>query len=196
MYFQFSHNFAPSQEVTFKHCPDPAYLALVDLQSYRRFVSPSLDYLGMLNHLGSEMASLRAVAWGCPENELTIKARFATEHPIRENEATYSAGFHAWLRSSGRIVFASHGSLYHCATDSDWQVEKDCSGPEVFQPREFIVPVGLYCVYVFRQFGWLEGAQDAPHLNEGVNYSVVLRHYRDVEPQITDSQKRQRPPWV
>lgn len=175
MNFELQHTLADGQELLFTHLPDPAYLAIVDVETYQAYVSESLDYQGMIEHLGREMGFGHAIAWGCPESTLRIRIRVAGDYPLAEMAQPYSAAFHSWIRTSGNLCFTSHDNLYHSATASDWCLNGPDDGPEVFRPRQLCVPEGVYGMIVFRHFPWYEGDQEAPHLNDGVNYSIVLQ---------------------
>lgn len=176
-----THNMEAEREITFNHSPDPAYLAVVDADSYQFFVSPEVDYDGMLTHLGKQMAMRTCVAWGCPEKTLAIRFAFTRDHAVFESVAQYASGFQGWIRTAGRLYFSSHADLYHCATDPEWTLFSFpiTKSSHVVLSRELIVPAGIYSVIVFRHFGWFEGNQDAPLLGDGIHYTVILRHYRD-----------------
>jgi hypothetical protein len=175
-----THNMEKLNEVIFDHSA-AAYLAIVDADSYQFFSSADLDYYGMLAHLGKQMALRTCVAWGCPEDKLTVRLVFTTDHKAFESVTQYASAFQGWVRTAGRLYFSSHGELYHCATNPKWTVfsfprEKS---QDVFDSRELIVPAGIYSVIVFRHFPWFEGAQDAPLLGGGTHYTVILRHYEN-----------------
>ena len=176
-----THNMEAEREVVFSHSPDPAYLAVVDADSYQFFASPELDYDGMLSHLGEQMAMRACVAWGCPEAELTIRLVLTRDHKALQSVTQYASGFQRWVRTAGRLCFSSHADLYHCATDAEWSVFgfSRTNSPGDFLSRELLVPAGIYSVTVFRHFGWFEGDQDAPLLSDGTHYTVIFRHYAD-----------------
>ena len=193
--FQLQHDFAQDPELIFSHSPDPAYLAIIDLESYPPYVSESLDYFGMIEHLGRQMGMGHAVAWGCPESDLSIRIRFSTDYPDAEMKEPYCAAFHSWLETSGSLCFVSHDELYNSATTLDRRLNDGDSGPEAYRPRQLFLPDGIYCASVFRHFPWYEGDQEAPYLNDGVNYSVVLRQFR-MPPECYRQQMKNHLPWI
>ena len=168
-------------EVVFTHSPEPAYLALVDADSYQFFASSKLDYHGMLSHLGKQMAKHACVAWGCPETTLTIRLVLSRDHTAFESVTQYATGFQRWIRTSGRLCFSSHEDLYRCATDAKRSLFSfpRTKSPDPFLSRQFVVPPGLYSIIVLRHFGWFEGDQDAPQICNGTHYTVILRLYQD-----------------
>lgn len=176
-----THNLEEEADITFAHSPDPAYLALIDADSYPFFASPDLDYDGMLTHLGEQMAMHTCVVWGCPEATLNCRVLFTRDHRALDSITQYAAGFQRWIRTSGRLCFSSHADLYHCATNPGWSVFDfpGTKSPDEYLSRELVVPQGIYSVSVFRHFGWFEGNQDAPMLCDGMHYTVILRHYQD-----------------
>jgi hypothetical protein len=190
-----THDMSKERELVFEYSTGPAYLAVVDLDSYNFFVKEGLDYYGMLAHLGEEMNQRKCIAWGCPEQNLRVRIILARDHQPPQAMTEYASGFQRWIRTRGRLCFTSHADLYHCATNSEWSVFKGPESPDVFLPRELALPSGMYAVTVFRHFGWLEGSQDAPLLNEGVHYTINLRHYAD-ESQLGRMQPPSAVPWT
>jgi hypothetical protein len=174
-----SHDMAKEQEIVFDYFPAVAYLAVVDLGSYRFFAAPGLDYFGMLAHVGVEAAHRRCVAWGCPETQLRIRLTLTQDHKALKAVTDYAAGFQGWVRTQGRLCFTGHDDLYYCATYPDASMFGGPESPDSFLPHELLVPPGMYSVIVFRHFPWFDGSQDAPLLGEGPHYSVILRHYAD-----------------
>src|ERR1044072_3213602 len=114
------HEMATEGEILFDHSTSPAYLAIVDAAEYQFFVSPDIDYYGMLDHLGTQMTKRSCVAWGCPEATLKIQIIFAQDHEAFDSITQFTSGVQRWLRTSGRLYFSSHGELYHCATNPEW----------------------------------------------------------------------------
>ena len=177
MHGHLNHHLEAEREIVFKYSPDAAYLAMVDLKSYPFFVSENLEYEAMFEHLGRQMTACTCVAWGCPEGDLVIRVVFTHEPGAFEAVTNYAAGIHGWIRTQGRLCFCSHRELWRCAREGGWDVFDGPDSPEIFLPRELIVPAGIYSLTVFRHFPWFEGAQDAPYLNQGVHYTLILRQY-------------------
>jgi hypothetical protein len=174
-----THDMAKEQDLVFEYSPDPAYLAVVDLDSYAFFVRDGLEYREMLSHLNDQMIQRRCVAWGCPQANLRVRVVFTRDHKASQSVTEYASAFQRWVCTQGRLCFASHNDLFHCATNPEWSVFHGPESPDNFLPRELLVPAGTYSLIVFRHFGWFEGEQDVPLLGEGIHYTVVLRHYED-----------------
>jgi len=172
-----THDLPKEKEIIFDYSPDVGYLALVDLDSYKFFVKEELGYDDMLSHLGTQTINQTCVAWGCPETNLRVRVIFAEDHTPFELVTEYASGFRRFIRTNGRLCFTNHGDLYHCAVNPKWSVFKGPDAPACFLPRVLQIPSGLHSVIVFRHFGWFESDQDAPLLNDGIHYTVILRHY-------------------
>jgi hypothetical protein len=193
---EISYKMAKLKNVVFDYFPAVAYLAVVDLKRYQFFVAKDLDYRGMLSHLGEEMNNQSCVAWGCPEKQLKIQLIFTQDHKALEAAANRASAFQRWIRTDGELCFASHNELYLCATREMPVFSKVRSrDPDKFLPRRLIVPPGFYSVSVFRHFPWFEGDQDAPKINRGVNFTVILRYYEN-ESHLCDIEPPSLVPWV
>lgn len=148
----------PKREVIFEHSPSPAYLAVVDADSYRFFASPDIDYDGMLAHLGKQMAICTCVAWGCPDSDLTVRLVFTRDHAAFESIKQYASGFTRWVRTAGRLYFSSHADLFHCASNPEWTVFS-LPRPDVYLSRELVVPRASTLLQSFGTFPGLRASR-------------------------------------
>jgi hypothetical protein len=189
-----THDLRKKAEVSFWHDPDPGFLAIVDPGSYEFFAGDETDWPGMVRHVGKQMGKKAAVAWGCPEKHLKIRIRLTEKNPTAKDCRGYAAGFRAWVRTDGVLWFTSDRDLYFCALYEGSEFPRKQPSPDVYCPRKLLVAPAEYQVFVVRHFPWWEGDQDAPELNKGVHYTVMLKGFAPRHP--GDIQSRDTIPWT
>ncbi len=141
---------------------DPAYLAIVDLDSYPKDL-PDWDYYSLTKKIAHEMSAGRIVAWGCPDGPLTVRLTMKTAGPKRSN-----AKHVATLVTEGRLCLVGYTSLTMCAQFKDQHFP---------QPGDlaFKMPPGTYTVTVYRLFAHEAGEQfPAEPLPASDHYEVTF----------------------
>ncbi len=145
-------------DTTLTYSPEPGCLRIIDGETFSPLLAD--DRTMFFQHLASEMTRGTAIAWGCPEEDLKIRFCYFRNYNSVGLPTTYSASITSFLKTSGKLYFG----------------DEKCITPDLIKSSEYLltVPPGTYVVCVVRHFGWAEGSQDAPLLNEGVNYTVIF----------------------
>ena len=138
---------------------DPAYLSLVDVNSYR----PALrgwSFDTLTRKITTDMNAGRLVAFGTPEERLRIRL---TTGAFRGHSNAIAT---TWLEVTGELALATYTSITMAADGSCF--------PDVTDPR-FQLPAGKYRVDVHRLFAHEAGAQFAEgKLPKGDHYVITF----------------------
>lgn len=139
---------------------DPAYLAVVDLGTYRPTL-PGWSFDSLTRKITSEMNAGHLVAFGTPEDQVRLRL---TTKPYRGfADATTTAT----LAVTGALSVVTYTSLTMAADGDNF--------PEPSDPL-FQLPEGKYRVEVHRRFAHRAGAQFADaKLPKGDHYVLVFR---------------------
>jgi len=176
---ELSHDVSRNADFVITHSPDPGFFYLADPDSYDGFIGENHEIEEFYKRISEQMRLERIATWGTPEkDDLKIRMIVRQHYDLDPPSSDYSAVTAFYVRTGGNLCFGSDRDVGMCAMFADARLDDEPSTHPTYARHLLKVPAGRYRIEVYRHFGWYEGAQDAPLLNDGVNYTVVIsRHH-------------------
>jgi hypothetical protein len=159
------------------------FAALVDVNTYRRFISENWEYSDLENRLLEEMRRATIIPWTTPAGQIWIRVQTESPPPITVHMPPHFQRF----KVTGPVVFSGHsGGLTNCAQFEDLTLPYcDDQDPKVSDVL-LDIPTGDYFARLDQMFPYDGMDQFAPPGCGRKEYQVTLTPFNDQASTIHD----------
>ncbi len=152
------------------------FAALVDVNTYRSFISENWEYSDLENRLLEEMRRATVIPWTTPAGQIWIRVQTEASRPLPVQMPPHFQRF----KVTGPVVFSGHsGGLTNCAQFEDLTLPYcDDHDPKVSDIL-LDVPTGDYHARLDQMFPYDGIDQFAPRGCGRKEYLVTLTQFND-----------------